>query len=398
MAPLAEKDDVVVIGKVWRRDEEQPRSPAAAPALAPAVAPDVPARGAQPGCGRRPHAKPPPRRPSAPSGPPARVPRCRPVPRRPAERRPGGAAGPPGRQWSGSVPAPADAGTGPGRLIRPPPSWPSEDRQAPLHPVTAPAGRHAARPRSPASDPGRPAGQGEGVTRHARPGGAAVGWPSAAAWPVKDPHSAVRPRPGPPGPPRSPPLRGPGTWAGPPGPRYRRQQAGSLLREIPSRPRRAVGSGRRPVGSPGRGSWRSRRRQSRFALPAGHGRARSPHRASRERASVGGPGGASGPAGAAWPSPVPSAGPAGFYIGAPRPCPFPRHPGPARAGQRSFQRAGSAAEPRHGPAARFRASRFRGVRVRGGRFRGGRGPARRAASEVPRRPGLRRSRAEAVAA
>ncbi len=43
MAPLAEKDDVVVVGKVWRRDEEVQRSPAEAPALAPAAAP-APAR------------------------------------------------------------------------------------------------------------------------------------------------------------------------------------------------------------------------------------------------------------------------------------------------------------------------------------------------------------------
>ena len=38
MAPLAEKDDVVVIGKVWRRDEERSRTPGEAPALAPAAA------------------------------------------------------------------------------------------------------------------------------------------------------------------------------------------------------------------------------------------------------------------------------------------------------------------------------------------------------------------------
>ena len=43
MAPLAEKDDVVVVGKVWRRDSEPQRSPAEAPALAPAAAP-APAR------------------------------------------------------------------------------------------------------------------------------------------------------------------------------------------------------------------------------------------------------------------------------------------------------------------------------------------------------------------
>ena len=45
MAPLAEKDDVVVVGKVWRRDEEVQRSPAEAPALAPASAPAPPASG-----------------------------------------------------------------------------------------------------------------------------------------------------------------------------------------------------------------------------------------------------------------------------------------------------------------------------------------------------------------
>ena len=47
MAPLAEKDDVVVIGKVWRRDEEHLRSPAAAPALAPAAAPGAARRPAR---------------------------------------------------------------------------------------------------------------------------------------------------------------------------------------------------------------------------------------------------------------------------------------------------------------------------------------------------------------
>ena len=48
MAPLAEKDDVVVIGKVWRRDAERPRSPAEAPALAPAAVPAVPAVARRP--------------------------------------------------------------------------------------------------------------------------------------------------------------------------------------------------------------------------------------------------------------------------------------------------------------------------------------------------------------
>ncbi len=48
MAPLQEKDDVVVIGKVWRRDAERPRSPAEAPALAPAAIPAVPAVAGRP--------------------------------------------------------------------------------------------------------------------------------------------------------------------------------------------------------------------------------------------------------------------------------------------------------------------------------------------------------------
>src|SRR5258707_674366 len=49
MAPLAEKDDVVVIGKVWRRDEERSRTPGEAPAPAPAAA----VRGGGAGGGRR---------------------------------------------------------------------------------------------------------------------------------------------------------------------------------------------------------------------------------------------------------------------------------------------------------------------------------------------------------
>ena len=68
MAPLAEKDDVVVIGKVWRRDEEHLRSP---PRPRPWRPPPLrPPPGARPACGRRPHATPP-RKPPRPSHPAA---------------------------------------------------------------------------------------------------------------------------------------------------------------------------------------------------------------------------------------------------------------------------------------------------------------------------------------
>jgi len=83
-APLAEKDDVVVIGKVWRRDEERSRTPGEAPALAPAAARPGPAparlrRRTDGGSaeGRRLDSPP---RPTA-AGGPARVPSAAPAPR-----------------------------------------------------------------------------------------------------------------------------------------------------------------------------------------------------------------------------------------------------------------------------------------------------------------------------
>ncbi len=81
MAPLAEKDDVVVIGKVWLRDEERSRTPAEAPALAPAVPRPRPGPGTA-GRGRQPSPRP--RRPRRPPRP-ARRPGCR-MPPRPSGR------------------------------------------------------------------------------------------------------------------------------------------------------------------------------------------------------------------------------------------------------------------------------------------------------------------------
>ena len=77
MAPLAEKDDVVVIGKVWHRDEEQLRSPAAAPAPAPATAPAVARRPARvrPSAARKAAAQ------ASPAQSPGRAPRAAPAPR-----------------------------------------------------------------------------------------------------------------------------------------------------------------------------------------------------------------------------------------------------------------------------------------------------------------------------
>src|ERR1019366_5046645 len=73
MAPLAEKDDIVVIGKVWCQDEESPRSPAEAPALAPATAPAAAPRPARvrPAAARKAAAQ------ATPSGSPVRVPQAR---------------------------------------------------------------------------------------------------------------------------------------------------------------------------------------------------------------------------------------------------------------------------------------------------------------------------------
>ena len=97
MAPLAEKDDVVVIGKVWRRDEEHLRSPAAAPALASATAPAAARRPARvrPAAARKVTAQAASQAPAA--QPPGRVPRAAPAPRlRTAGERRGRAT-----QWPG---------------------------------------------------------------------------------------------------------------------------------------------------------------------------------------------------------------------------------------------------------------------------------------------------------
>ncbi len=219
MAPLAEKDDVVVIGKVWRRDAERPRSPAEAPALAPAAAPaapDIARRAARP----RPAAARKAAAQAAPPGPRVRVPRAAPARQvAPAAKRRGR-----GPQWPGTAPGPA----------APPPATaadtaadvaPAEiahdERQAPLRPA-AETGRHVTRPAFPASAPGLPGPGQDGATRPPRPDGlaAAVRPPSAvrppaAAWPVKDPHAPSSPAiPGspawtPPGPPAPiPPARG----------------------------------------------------------------------------------------------------------------------------------------------------------------------------------------------
>ncbi len=185
MAPLAEKDDVVVIGKVWRRDEERSRAPAEAPALAPAAArrPD-PARvrpAARKAAARKAAAGQP--APATAAGPPARVPSAAPAPRprrrdqrgRPAQW-PVTAAGPAGPSSA------AGAGTAPAEIAH-------DERQAPRRPAAEHPGRHAARPAFPAGAPGTAARNGEGVTRPGRTEEAPAARPAAASWPVKDPHT-----------------------------------------------------------------------------------------------------------------------------------------------------------------------------------------------------------------
>ena len=186
MAPLAEKDDVVVIGKVWRRDEEGSRTPAEAPALAPAAARrPAPARV-------RPVSRKPAARKAATGQPaqatgatgvgrPGRAPSAAPAPRprrkdqrgRPAQW-PVTAAGPAG-------PAAAAAGPAPAEIAH-------DERQAPRRAAEHP-GRHAARPGFPAGAPGTATRSGEGVIRPGRPEDAPAGRPAAASWPVKDPHT-----------------------------------------------------------------------------------------------------------------------------------------------------------------------------------------------------------------
>ena len=88
MAPLPEKDDVVVVGKVWRRDEEQPgRQPRPRPCPPPsprtcaAASPGAAAAARKAAAAGQ-------TAPSAPSGPPSRVSRSAPARRlrRPAEQ------------------------------------------------------------------------------------------------------------------------------------------------------------------------------------------------------------------------------------------------------------------------------------------------------------------------
>ncbi len=178
MAPLAEKDDVVIIGKVWHRDEEQVRSPAATPVLAPAMAPTVAPRPARvrPSAARKAAAQ----APSAQS--PGRVPRAAPAARlrTPAEQHgravpwPGVAAGPEGPPSVMAADAPSEIA--------------HDGRQALLRPGDAPAGRHAARAGLPGVA-GLAAGDEDKATRVPRPDGLAAPPRPPAAWPAKDPHA-----------------------------------------------------------------------------------------------------------------------------------------------------------------------------------------------------------------
>jgi MinD-like ATPase involved in chromosome partitioning or flagellar assembly len=230
MAPLAEKDDVVVIGKVWRRDERS-RTPAEAPALAPAVPRPAPARV-------RPARKAAVTQTSQASqasaaGQAARVPGAAPA-QRPRRREQRGRPA----QWpvtaAGSVgPPPAVvADTAPAEIA-------ADQRQAPLPPVAEHLGRPASRPGFPPGAPGAPAGNGPGTARPGRPEDAPATRPAAASWPVKDPHtpaSLVSGTPAgpawtPPVPPAPvPPVYGePATPAGP-GPAHRVPATGDPVR------------------------------------------------------------------------------------------------------------------------------------------------------------------------
>ena len=196
MAPLAEKDDVVVIGKVWRRDEEHRRSPAAAPALAPATAPGASRRPVRvrPAAARTAAAQ------TAPVQPPGRVPGAAPAPRvRTAGGRRGRAT-----QWPGiaavSVGPPAVTAAGaPSEIAH-------DERQPPLHPAASPAGRHAARPAFPNGTPGLPATGEDKITRPPHPDGLAAPPRPPAAWPAKDPHAPASAAP-PSGPAWTPPVQ-----------------------------------------------------------------------------------------------------------------------------------------------------------------------------------------------
>ena len=184
MAPLAEKDDVVVIGKVWRRDEEHLRSPAAAPALVAATGPAAirpPAR-VRPAAARKASAQPAPVQ-AAPARPPGRVPGAAPAPRlRTAGERRGRATERPGIAAGPAGPLPAMAADAPSEIAQ-------DVRQPPRRPAAMPAGRHAARPAFPPSTPGLAAAGEDKVTRPPDPDGLAAPPRPPAAWPAKDPHA-----------------------------------------------------------------------------------------------------------------------------------------------------------------------------------------------------------------
>jgi len=322
MAPLAEKDDVVVIGKVWRRDEEPLRSPAAAPALAPAVAPAIARRPARVG---RAAARKAAATQAAPSGPPARVPQAAPAGRlrRPAEQPAQLTA------WSGSVPAPADASPA-AAADTTAAEVAQEDWQAPMHAVAAPAGRHAARPGLPSSGPGRPAGKGGGVSSNARPDGSAVGWPSAAAWPVKDPHLPAAPlRPAWTSPDSTAPVSGNLGWPTRPTVPAAADRVAAAGDPVP-----VEGDPVKAAGDPvlGRADPLAPPDTAGAAAPAG------------PPVSVPAQAAPAGPA-------VLSAGPAGFYIGAPRPEPIRDSPARQEQGGDRLSPPGSAPDETAVPAA-----------------------------------------------
>ena len=292
MAPLAEKDDVVVIGKVWRRDEEHLRSPAAAPALAPATAPGASRRPARvrPAAARKAAAQ------TATVQPPGRVPGAAPAPRvRTAGGRRGRAT-----QWPGiaAVPVGPPAVTAAGA----PSEIAHDERQPPLQPAASPGGRHAARPAFPNSTPGLPATGEEKIARPPHPDGLAAPPRPPAAWPAKDPHAPASTAP-PAGPAWTPPVQPsqappvPGDWA---------MTAGPLV-PAAADPIPAAGNPVPPVpGDPGPGGPESLM-----------GRADS--RAVPDLAGPASPAGpaVSVPAQAAAPEPLTGmpAGPAGFFIG-----------------------------------------------------------------------------------
>ena len=287
MAPLAEKDDVVVIGKVWRRDEDAPgclprprRWPGRRPAAAPAQVRRAGAEGRR-AAGRRWTA-----RPGHRGRPPAR---CR-VPLRRRVRGAGTSEAVPlrgrrprlarrGRRRRGDGHSPAEIA--------------HDERQAPHRPAAEHLGRRAARPVFPAGAAGTAARNGEGIPRPGRAEEAPAARPAAASWPVKDPHtpaslvngdnvgrasldSAGFATPGPSG------LRGSGIPGGPVGP-----MGPGAAHPVPAAGRPGPGDGRPGSGGgrPGPLRTRSPGRESGCAGRARHGHAR---RACSERAGAGG--------------------------------------------------------------------------------------------------------------